>query len=154
MTRANLDSSIALRSSEEMAFPLSRLLSSLKVTIPFRANASYRWSTKFKRVSSPLKLRKTSYFHRGGGGEEEVEAEAEGIDDILIKLLKVSLEEEEEEEEEREWNSYYCNSYICLPSSVRKQFIVSSMYNSSKFECRQINFHHMRWIQLDTTWRE
>lgn len=119
MTRENFDSSIALRSSEEMSFPLSRLLSSLNVTIPFRAKASYKWSTKLKRVSSPLKLRKTSYFHRGGGGEE-----AEGIDDILIELIKASLEEKEEEE--REWNSYttailihvflllYENNLLCL----------------------------------------
>ena len=46
-----------------MNAPRSRLSSSLKVVMPFRFNASYRWLVNFLRVSEPLKLRKTSYSY-------------------------------------------------------------------------------------------
>ena len=36
---------------------------SLKVKIPERCKAAYRWSVKLLRVSLLLKLRKTSYIH-------------------------------------------------------------------------------------------
>ena len=56
---------MAFKSSCEIGFPLSSFSSSLKVKTPFLFKASYRWSVKLLRVSSPLKLRKTSYFHLG-----------------------------------------------------------------------------------------
>ena len=65
MTIANLDFSIAFKSSDEIDFPVSSFSSSLKVKIPFCFKATYRWSVKLLRVSLPLKLRKTSYFHCG-----------------------------------------------------------------------------------------
>ena len=63
MTIANLDSSIAFMSSREMTVPRLTSSSSLNVNMPFYFKAAYRWSVKFVRVSVPLKLRKTSYFH-------------------------------------------------------------------------------------------
>ena len=63
MTIANSDSFIAFKSSWEIGSPLSRFLSSLKVLTPFCFKVVYRWSVKFLQVSSPLQLRKTSYFH-------------------------------------------------------------------------------------------
>ena len=63
MTMANIDSSIAFKSSGEIGSPLSRFLSSLKVLTPFCFKVTYRWSVKFLQVSSPLKLRKRLYFH-------------------------------------------------------------------------------------------
>ncbi|PRQ59025.1 hypothetical protein RchiOBHm_Chr1g0365631 [Rosa chinensis] len=68
---ANLDCSIAVRSSGEMAVPLSSSGWSRKVLIPLHCNLSYKWSVKPFRVSSPLKLKNTSYFH---GKAEPVEA--------------------------------------------------------------------------------
>ena len=65
MMIANLDSSIAFKSAGEIDSPLSSSSSSLKVKIPLHCKVAYRWSVKLFRVSSPLKLRKTSYFHRG-----------------------------------------------------------------------------------------
>ena len=70
---ANFDFSIAFKSSVEMDFILSSLSSSLKVLIPFWSKAAYKWSVKLLRVSSPLKLRKTSYSHVGN--EEEAISE-------------------------------------------------------------------------------
>ena len=63
MTIANNDPSIAFKSSCELGSPLSRFLTSLKVLTPFCFKVVYRWSVKFLQVSSPLKLRKISYFH-------------------------------------------------------------------------------------------
>ena len=76
MTITNLDSSIAFKSSGEMDLPLSSFSTSLKVTMPFCIKPAYRWSVKPLRVSSPLKLRKTSYFHYGveDGNDEEDES--------------------------------------------------------------------------------
>ena len=76
MTIANLDSFIAFKSSGEIDFPLSRFSSSRKDTMPFCFKATYRWSVKLVRVSSPLKLRKTSYFHRGVEDENDDDKEA------------------------------------------------------------------------------
>ena len=77
----NLDSSIACRSAGDIFSPLLSW-SSLKVLIPFRESAASRWEIKLWRVSSPLKLRKTSYFHCWVEEEEEawrlVEEEAIG----------------------------------------------------------------------------
>ena len=75
-TIANFDSFIAFKSSGEIGFPISRFSSSLKVAMPFCLKAVYKWSVKLVRVSSPLKLRKTSYFHRGVEDENEEEKEA------------------------------------------------------------------------------
>ena len=75
MTIANLDSFIAFKSSGEIDFPISRFFSSLKVTMPLCFKATYRWSVKLERVSSPLKLRKTSYFHQGFEDENVDEEE-------------------------------------------------------------------------------
>ena len=69
MTIANLDSSIAFKSFGEIDFPVSSSSSSLKEKMPFYFKAKYKWSVKPLRVSSPLKLRKTSYF--GCGVEEK-----------------------------------------------------------------------------------
>ena len=63
MTTENLDSSIAFKSSDGMGFPHSSTLSSLNVEIFFSTKASYRRRKKLWRVSSPLKLRKTSKTH-------------------------------------------------------------------------------------------
>ena len=82
MTTANIDSSIAFKSSGEIGFPLSRFLSSLKVKTPFYFKVVYGWSVKLLRVSSPLKLRKTSYFHLRLEEEEE---------DELFESMKANL---------------------------------------------------------------
>ena len=60
---ANLDSSIALKSSGAMNVPRLSFSLSLKVEMPFCFKLVYRWSVNFVRVSSPLKLRKTLYLH-------------------------------------------------------------------------------------------
>ena len=76
MIIANLDSSIAFKSSSEIDFSLSSFSSSLKVKIPFCCIAAYKWLVKPLRVSLPLKLRKTSNFHRDveeeDGDDDEV----------------------------------------------------------------------------------
>ena len=82
MTTANIDSSIAFKSSGEIGFPLSRFLSSLKVKTPFCFKVAYRWPVKLLRVPSPLKLRKTSYFHLRLEEEEE---------DELFESMKANL---------------------------------------------------------------
>ena len=71
---ANLDSSIAFKSSKEIDVPCLSFSSSLKVNMPFCFKPAYRWSVNFLRVSSPLKLRNTSYFHL----LEEEEEDADG----------------------------------------------------------------------------
>ena len=76
MTIANLDSSIAFKSSGEMGFPVSSSSSSLKVKMPFCIKALYRWSVKLYRVSLPLKLRNISYVHQGVEEEGDDEDEA------------------------------------------------------------------------------
>ena len=93
MTIANLDFSITFKSSGEIDFPLSRFSSSLKATVPFCFKATYRWSVKLVRVSSPLKLRKTSYFHSGVEDESDDKEEAfwELMEDIG-NMLAASIE--------------------------------------------------------------
>ena len=54
--------------------------------MPFRFKALYRWSVNFVWVSSPLKLKKTSYLHPWK--EEEEEEEDEDEDDDGIKAMK------------------------------------------------------------------
>ena len=70
MTIANFVSSIASNRSE-IDFPLSSRTSSLKVKMPFCFKAKYRWLTKLFRLSLPLKLRKTSYFHVAVEGHDD-----------------------------------------------------------------------------------
>ena len=53
--------------------------------MPFRFKALYRWSVNFVRVSSPLKLRKTSYLHPW---EEEEEEDEDEDDDDGLKPMK------------------------------------------------------------------
>ena len=72
---ANLDSSIAFKSSEVIDVPCLSFSSSLKVDMPFCFKPVYRWSVNFLRVSLPLKLRNTSYFHLL---EDEEEEDADG----------------------------------------------------------------------------
>ena len=81
---ANCDSSIALKRLE-IDFPLSSPSSSLKVIMPFRFKAAYKWSVKFLRVSWPLKLRNTSYFHWRveGEGKGESDGDGDGDGDLL-----------------------------------------------------------------------
>ena len=43
--------------------------------MPFCFKPAYRWSVKFLRVSSPLKLRNTSYFQ----GEDDDDDDDDGI---------------------------------------------------------------------------
>ena len=81
ITIANLDSSIAFKSSGAMNVPRLSFSSSLKVDMPLRFKALYRWSVNFVRVSSPLKLRNTSYLHPR-------EEEEDGDDDGIIKAMK------------------------------------------------------------------
>lgn len=71
---ANLDSSIARKSSGDIDAPLLSSGSSFKVLMPRHSSLSYQWPMKFLRVSSPLKLKKTSYFHWGVEDEPEPEA--------------------------------------------------------------------------------
>ena len=70
---ANLDSSIAFKSSGAIDVPRLSFSSSLKVDMPLCSKAVYRWSVNFLRVSSPLKLRNTSYFPSLKQEEEEQE---------------------------------------------------------------------------------
>ena len=92
MTIANLDFSIAFKSSDEMNFPVSSFSSSLKVRMPFCFKATYRWSVNLLRVSSPLKLRKTSYFHYGVEEEIDDENEADGVLMAAIRNILAILE--------------------------------------------------------------
>ena len=89
MTIANLDSSIAFESSSEIDFPLSSFSSSLKVKMPFCFKAKYRWSVKLFRVSLPLKLRNTSYFHRGVKEEDDDGGRALLV---LMEAIEIILE--------------------------------------------------------------
>ena len=70
VTIANFDSSTASNRSE-ICFPLSSRTSSLKVKMPFCFKAKYRWLTKLFRLSWPLKLRKTPYFHVAVEGHDD-----------------------------------------------------------------------------------
>ena len=70
---ANLDSSIAFKSSGATDVPRLSFSSSLKVDMPFCSKVVYRWSVNLLRVSSPLKLRNTSYFPSLEQEEEEQE---------------------------------------------------------------------------------
>ena len=70
---ANLDSSIAFKSSGAIDVPCLSFSSSLKVDMPFCFKALYKWSVNLLRVSSPLKLRNTSYFPSLKREEEEQE---------------------------------------------------------------------------------
>ena len=89
MTIANNDSSIAFKSSCETGSPLSRFLSSLKVKTPFCFKVTYRWFVKLLQVSSPLKLRKTLYFHL----QLEQEKEEGLFESMKVNLsLQVNLE--------------------------------------------------------------
>ena len=90
---ANLDSSIALKSSGEMNSPLSRLSSSLNVVMPFRFNAPNRWLVNFLRVSEPLKLIKTWYWylHPGTIEEEEEGKHEEEAFSVPIELLSGNI---------------------------------------------------------------
>ena len=62
--------------------------------MPLCFKATYRWSAKLVRVSSPLKLRKTSYFHRDVEDENDDEEEAfrelmEDIGDMLAASIEL-----------------------------------------------------------------
>ncbi|KAM1357751.1 hypothetical protein EV1_044474 [Malus domestica] len=72
---AILDPSISWSSSLCMFSPLLSCVS-INVLIPALRNAMKRWSVKVLRVSSPLKLRNTSYFQRFELREEDEEAAA------------------------------------------------------------------------------
>ena len=94
MTIANLDSSIAFKSSIDIYFPLSSSSLSLKVKMPFCFKAAYKWSVKLLWVSMPLKLRKTSYFH---WAVEEESSDEVGAPPILMEtdgniLLNLKLQ--------------------------------------------------------------
>ena len=86
MTTAYLDFSIAFESSGEIVFPFSSFSSSLKAIMPSLLKASYRRSANVLRVSSPLKLMKTSYFHLPVEDEEEEEEEELGKDDKAVSM--------------------------------------------------------------------
>ena len=73
---ANLDSSIAFKSSGAIDVPHLSFSSSLKVDMPFCFKAAYKWSINLLQVSSHLKLRNTSYFPPLE--EEEQEQEDDG----------------------------------------------------------------------------
>ena len=90
MTIANLDSSITFESSGEIDFPLSSFSSSLKVKMPFCFKAKYKWSVKLFRVSLPLKLRNTSYFHRGV--KEEDDDDGDKALSVLMEAIEIILE--------------------------------------------------------------
>ena len=61
---------MVLKSCAEIFAPLWSL-SSMNVWIPLKRKASYKWLTKPWRVSSPLKLKKTSKFSGWWVKEEE-----------------------------------------------------------------------------------
>ena len=82
---ANLDSSIAFKSSGAIDVPCLSFSSSLKVDMPFCFKVVYRWSVNFLRVSSPLKLRNTSYFPPL---EEEKQEEQENDGRRAIKEME------------------------------------------------------------------
>uniref|UniRef100_A0A2P2PKF1 Uncharacterized protein n=1 Tax=Rhizophora mucronata TaxID=61149 RepID=A0A2P2PKF1_RHIMU len=75
-----MDSSMAFKSPCEISSPLSRSLST-KDLIEFPSKAEWRWLVKLLRVSSPLKLKKTSNLNELVGKEEVelVEAMKKGI---------------------------------------------------------------------------
>ena len=70
MTIEIVELSMVLRSWAEICSPLGRL-SSMKVRITRRTKALYKWPMKPRRVSSPLKLKKTSKFMGRGVKEED-----------------------------------------------------------------------------------
>ena len=84
MTTAYLDFSIAFENSGEIVFHFSSFSSSLKAIMPSLFKASYRRSANVLRVSSPLKLMKTSYFHLLV--EDEEEEEELGKDDKVVSM--------------------------------------------------------------------
>ena len=87
MATAYLDFSIAFESSGEIVFHFSSFSSSLKVIMPSLLKASYRRSANVLRVSSPLKLMKTSYFHWPVEDEEEEEQQQQlGKDDKAVSM--------------------------------------------------------------------
>ena len=65
-----LELSMASRSSKEISSPL-RSSSSMKVVIPLWRKMPFKWLVKPLRVSSPLKLKNTSYLYRRLKEEEE-----------------------------------------------------------------------------------
>ena len=67
--------------------PFSSLWSSLNVTIPLLSSAAYRWLTMVLRVSSPLKLRNTSYLDTRGTEEEEEDAIVEVVERFVLWWL-------------------------------------------------------------------
>lgn len=71
-----------------MLSPISSLLSSLKVTSPLLASASYKWLTMENRVSTPRKLRKTSYLDTRDEDEEAIVNENKVL---LICLMNACL---------------------------------------------------------------
>ena len=92
MIIANCDSSIVLKSSE-IDFPFSSSSSSLNVKMSFHCKATYRWSVKLLQVSSPLKLRNTSYFHwcvekEEGDGEDSLLHFIEAVGNLDIKKVQ------------------------------------------------------------------
>ena len=67
-------------------FPCLKFSSSLKTSMPFCFKATYIWSVKLLRVSSPLKLRKTSYFQFGVDEDEAFWVLMEAIRNTLTNL--------------------------------------------------------------------
>lgn len=93
-TIAYWDSSIAFMSSKATTSPTRSFSLSLKTWILFRLNSSYKWSEKPWRVSSLLKLRKTSYFlpcveeEYDDDDEEEILSKIrEAIGNLLLSLF-------------------------------------------------------------------
>ena len=75
-----LDPWIAALNDADINNPFLRSSVSLKVLTPAPVNVVYRWSVKVLRVSSPLKLKNTSYFLVLFEEEEEEEKAIWGSD--------------------------------------------------------------------------
>ena len=86
MIIANLDSSIAFKSFDEIDFPFANFSSSLKVKMPFCFKEKYKWPVKPLWISSPLKLRNTSYVQQGEKEEDDeaLSVPIKAIENILI----------------------------------------------------------------------
>ena len=151
-----LDASIVTRRDCEM---LSSLISwsSMKVLIHFRDKTRWRWLVKLSLVSSPLKLRKTSYiFLAFRGGQEEEEAitaqwmrelirwENLGCENNLMRLSLWRLYKDALLDSSLEPTGKFCNIVFYF-KKIKNKF---NQLNLTKRKHKQIflwTFHAVSW---------